>query len=162
MTNSDPIIYLGDPLSQISRIERRNLLVASTIGLLVGHVGLVPNHISALGLDFNTPSQNAFLVLLSLVIIYMTVAFSIYSTADYFIWRKRYYDHLVNQHYEYSNWTEEDQDAYDDLRKSVAPIHWYWQKAPVVAWLRIIFEFALPIVVGLYTAGMLVMHVARS
>lgn len=75
MSESDPSSFLGDPLSTLSRLERRNLLIATTVGLLVGHVGLVPTHISALGLEFDAPAQNAFLLVLALLILYMAFAF---------------------------------------------------------------------------------------
>jgi purine-cytosine permease-like protein len=155
MAESDPSSFLGDPLSAISRLERRNLLIASTVGLLVGHIGLVPTRISALGLEFDAPAQSAFLVVLALVVAYMASAFTIYATADFFIWRKRYYDYRVATECEASHWTQEDQEEYDEMNQSVPPIHWYWQKAPLVAWLRIAFEFALPLAVGIYTAALL-------
>lgn len=155
MSEVDPSSFLADPLSQISRAERRNLLIASTVGLLVGHVGLVPTRISELGLDFNTPEQTAFLILLALVVVYMEFAFCIYATADFFMWRKRYYDYRVAAERASSNWTLEDQMAEDEIHQSVPPIYWYWQKAPVVAWLRIIFEFILPLCVGAYTVAIL-------
>lgn len=161
MPESDPSSFLGDPLSAISRLERRNLLIASTVGLLVGHVGLVPTRISALGLEFDAPAQNAFLVVLALVIAYMASAFFIYATADFFIWRKRYYDYKVATEREASDWTQEDQEAYDEMHQSVPPIHWYWQKAHLVAWSRIAFEFALPLAVGIYTAALLVFRAWR-
>ena len=155
MAESDPSSFLGDPLSAISRIERRNLLIASTVGLLVGHVGLVPTRISALGLEFDAPAQNAFIVLLALVVAYMASAFSIYATADFFIWRKRYYDYKVARVREAFDWTKERQEAYDEMRQEVPPIHWYWQKAHLVGWSRIAIEFVLPLAVGIYTAVLL-------
>lgn len=162
MSEADPRSFLEDPLSQISRLERRNLLIASTVGLLIGHVGLVPTRISALGLEFNAPAQSAFLILLALVVVYMAFAFAIYAVADFFIWRKRYYDYEVATEREAANWTREDQEEYDELRQSVAPIPWYWQRAPIVARLRVVFEFALPLFIGIYTVIMLVFQVLRS
>ncbi|MDD5299819.1 MAG: hypothetical protein PHD65_04905 [Gallionella sp.] len=158
MAEADPSSFLGDPLTQISRLERRNLLIASTVGLLIGHVGLVPTRISALGLEFNTPEQNAFLILFALVVAYMVFAFAIYATADFFVWRKLYYDYRVAMEREASNCTLEDQRADDEVHQSVSPIYWYWQKAPVVAWLRVVIEFILPLCIGIYTAAMLVLR----
>lgn len=155
MSEADPSTFLQDPLSQISRLERRNLLIASTIGLLVGHVDLIPNRISALGLEFNAPAQNAFLMLLALVVAYMIFAFSVYAVADFFIWRKRYYDFAIATEREATNWTLEDQKAYDELRLAEPPIQWYWQKASLIGWLRITVEFAFPLLIGTYTALML-------
>lgn len=159
MSEADPSSFLGDPLSQISRLERRNLLIASTVGLLIGHVGLVPTRVSALGLEFNAPERNAFLILLALVVTYMLLAFAIYATADFFVWRKCYYDYKVATERTASNWGLEDQRTEDEKNKLVPPIYWYWRKAPAVARLRVVFEFVLPLCVGIYTAAMLVFRV---
>lgn len=156
MSKSDPHLYLEDPLSQISRLERRNLLIASTLGLLVGHVGLVPTSITALGLEFTAPAQNAFLILMALLVAYLIFSFGIYALADFFIWRKRYYDCMIAREDEANNWTQEDQEEYNKLRLSVPPIHWYWQKSPFIAGIRIAFEFLLPLLIGIYTALILI------
>lgn len=89
---SEPIFtdYLGDPLGEITRKERRNLLIAGTVGVLVAKAGLVPSKISALGIDLSAPAQDAFVMLVGLVIVYFLCAFIIYGVSDFFAWRKKY------------------------------------------------------------------------
>lgn len=148
MSEADPREYLRDPLSAISRLERRNLLIASTVGLFVGHVGMVPTQVSALGLTFNGPAQNAFTILFILIILYMMVAFFVYAVADFFVWRKCYLDYQVASEQENSGWTLQDQDEANELGRSIPPIYWYWKYAPLVAWFRVFFDFVLPFIIG--------------
>src|SRR5690348_8160379 len=142
MTDADPREFLSDPLSDVSRRERRNLLIASVVGVLVSYVGLVPTRISALGIEFPAPAQNSFLVLIALVICYFIAAFLIYSLADFFIWRKRHHDYLVARGLESRGWTLEDQYEYDELHDGLPSITWYYKWSSAVANTRIFFEFA--------------------
>jgi hypothetical protein len=159
MPDADPRDYLADPLSSISRLERRNLLLASTVAILISHVGLIPTEISALGLKFPPPARNAFLVLTTLVVCYFIAAFILYSLADFFIWRKRFYDYLVAREKESQSWTLLDQIEHDELHASLPSIDWYYKWSVSVANARMLFEFALPLLVGAYAASSLLFRV---
>jgi hypothetical protein len=65
-----PTEYLVDPLTEITRKERRALVAASAAGILVASAGIVPSEIAALGIKFDPPAQDAFLLLLIGVIVY--------------------------------------------------------------------------------------------
>ena len=56
MAEPDPRDYLADPLSPISRAERRNLLLAATLAIRIAHVNLVPTQVTALGLTCAPPA----------------------------------------------------------------------------------------------------------
>jgi amino acid transporter len=156
MTEPDPREYLADPLSPIARAERRNLLLASTVAILIAHVNLVPTRISALGLEFAPPAQASFVVITSLVVGYFIVAFATYAVADLFVWRKRYYDYLAAVEKESQGWTLEDQIAHDEIHANLPTIDWYYQWSPRVANVRMLFEFVLPLLVGAYAVSALV------
>lgn len=64
MTNISSIPSLSDPLSELTRKERRNLLIASTVGIAVAKIGIIPEKISALGIDFSSSNKGALLLLL--------------------------------------------------------------------------------------------------
>jgi len=113
MREPDPREYLADPLSPIARAERRNLLLAATLAILIAHVNLVPTRMSALGLEFAPPAQASFLVVTALVVGYFMLAFATYALADLFVWRKRYYDYLAAMERESKDWTLADQIEYD-------------------------------------------------
>jgi len=156
MTEPDPREYLADPLGPIARAERRNLLLASTVAILIAHVNLVPTRISALGLEFTPPAQASFVVITALVVGYFVVAFATYAVADLFVWRKRYYDYLAAVEKESQSWTLEDQIAHDEIHANLPTLDWYYQWSPRVANVRMLFEFALPLLVGAYAISALI------
>jgi amino acid transporter len=156
MAEPDPRDYLTDPLSAIARAERRNLLLAATLAILIAHVNLVPTRISALGLSFAPPAQAAFLVITVFVVLYFVLAFGMYAVADFFIWRKRYYDYLAALERESKDWTLEDQIEHDEIHANLPTIDWYYQWSPRVANVRMLFEFVLPLLVGAYAISALV------
>jgi amino acid transporter len=95
MSGPSPAEFLSDPLSDVARKERRNLLIASTTAILAATMGLAPAHISALGIEFSPPAQSSFVVLVALIVVYFIAAFVLYGISDFFIWRKKYQDYLV-------------------------------------------------------------------
>lgn len=156
MADPDPRDYLADPLSPIARAERRNLLLAATLAILIAHVNLVPTRISALGLTFAPPAQTSFLVITALVVGYLMFAFATYAVADLFVWRKRYYDYLAAVERESKDWTLQDQIEHDEIHATLPSIDWYYQWSPRVANVRMLFEFVLPLLVGAYAVSALV------
>ncbi len=55
---------LRDPLNTTTRNARRNLLVASIVGIMIAKVGLFHTKFTALGIEFTTSNQHALVVLL--------------------------------------------------------------------------------------------------
>lgn len=155
MREPDPREYLADPLSPIARAERRNLLLAATLAILIAHVNLVPTRMSALGLEFAPPAQASFLVVTALVVGYFMLAFATYAVADLFVWRKRYYDYLAAMERESKDWTLQDQIEHDEVHANLPTIDWYYQWSPRVANARMLFEFVLPLLVGAYAVSAL-------
>ncbi len=156
MPEPDPREYLADPLSAIARVERRNLLLAATLAILIAHVNLVPTRMSALGLEFAPPAQASFLLITALVVGYFIVAFATYAVADLFVWRKRYYDYLAAVERESKDWTLQDQIEHDEVHANLPTIDWYYQWSPRVANVRMLFEFVLPLLVGAYAVSALI------
>lgn len=156
MPEPDPREYLADPLSSIARAERRNLLLAATLAILIAHVNLVPTRMSALGLEFAPPAQASFLVVTALVVGYFMLAFATYALADLFVWRKRYYDYLAAVERESKDWTLQDQIEHDEVHANLPTIDWYYQWSPRVANVRMLFEFVLPLLVGAYAISALI------
>jgi amino acid transporter len=156
MTEPDPREYLADPLSAIARAERRNLLLASTVAILIAHVNLVPTRFTALGLEFAPPAQAAFVVITAFVVGYFIVAFGFYAVADLFVWRKRYYDYLAAVERASKDWTLEDQIEHDEIHANLPTLDWYYEWSPRVANVRMLFEFALPLLVGAYAISALI------
>lgn len=152
MPEPNPVEFLTDPLSLITRIERRNLLLASTAGILVAKAGLLPTQISALGISLSVSNQSAFIVVMALTVTYFVFAFLLYGIADFFVWRKKYQDYLEHVDAYMESWSQEDQRYYDERRERVPEIGWLYRGAKPIAFIRAFFEHCLPVFIGLYAA----------
>lgn len=90
------------------------------------------------------------MLLLTAIIVYFLAAFIIYGLSDFLVWRHKYQDYLENVEHHSRDWSLEDQAQYDELRQSVPSVAWVYRVSKPIAWLRIFFEFVLPVFVGLY------------
>lgn len=159
MSDANPSEFLTDLLREVTRKERRNLLAASTVGILVAKAGLVPTQLSTLGIQFTPPSQQVFVFLTACVVGYFTLAFSAYGVADFFVWRKKYQDYLVASAIEKLNWSQEDQRNYDELHEGIPRAVWLYSMSKPVAFFQVAFEFVLPVIVGVVSVILLVLKV---
>ena len=153
-------IALRDPLGDVTRKERRLLMGISMIGIALVKTGLLPEKISTLGIEFSQTNQKSLLVVFSFVTIYFLVAFTIYAAADFIAWRSVFYAALRearSKEQEQRNLTDPN-DAILGKPLDCIDRHFEQQmlrgrflllfKQPVM-FIRAIFEFILPIVVGL-------------
>jgi len=150
---------LADPLSDITRKERRNLLLASTAGAIVATMGLVPTKFSTLGIDFSPPAQNSFVILVALVIAYFVAAFLLYGVADFFVWRIKYQDYLVARQVESITWTEEDKYHYDEIHSGIPQALWLYSWSGPVVFCRAVFEFMFPLLAGVLSVCLLIQKI---
>ena len=157
-SDPSPSDFLADPLSPLSRAERRNLLLASFVGCLISKVGLVPTKIAALGVDLSAPQQAAFTLTAAAVVVYFLLAFVSYSVPDFLIWRKAYQDYLTNVEIANRNWSHEGQMAHDDLHEDLPSIQWLYRSSPWVALLRLLFDYMLPLLFAGYSIHALLSH----
>ncbi len=145
METSNPTEYLTDPLSELARKERRNLLIASTVGILVSQGGLIPSKITALGIELSPLDQDTFIILVALTVYYFVNAFAAYGFSDFLIWRNKYQEYLVSVAREIDNWSEEDQKYHDELQERVPDIGWIYSASRPLAYVRIGFDFVAPL-----------------
>lgn len=162
MPNQDFSVFLGDPLSEITRKERRNSLLASTLGTAIALMGIVPTKLSALGIDFSAPEQKYFLVLVAIVVVYFLFAFLTYGVADFFVWRQRYQSYLEHCEKSNLNWSYEDQRHYDNLHENIPRADWLYDFNVRVAWSRLGFDFLVPSLGGVFALTLLISKIARS
>lgn len=80
-----------DPLSDVTRKERRLLLGFSIICYALLRAELVPTRISAFGVDFSDANRQALLHVLALAMIYLLSAFTVYAASDFVSWRIAFY-----------------------------------------------------------------------
>lgn len=168
LLNEDLISF--DPLSEVTRKERRALLGISVLGVALVKIPLVPEKLSTFGIEFARPNQQAFLTIYAAVVLYFLVAFLIYALTDFIAWRRA----RVRRLQEYTRQqvastvslgeagvnmlTEERQRAAQrsgDYRALSYRGFASFRLAEGAAWLRAIFEFAVPVVFSIYTAAVL-------
>lgn len=147
-------VTLRDPRSEVTRKERRTLLGASAIGILILRTGLVPSKIAALGIEFNQADQKALLGALGAIVVYFLVAFMIYASSDLVAWRVAIHYALVDRQAE----VEKEMRQHEREGLEVERIG---RRATLVvlarptSLVRAVFEFGVPVLIGLYAAAKL-------
>jgi len=81
-------LFLADPLKELTRKERRTLLLMGSLGIVIAHTGLVPTQITALGIQFQTSQRTALYVIFALAVLYFLCAFMLYCTLDFVEWKR--------------------------------------------------------------------------
>lgn len=81
------LVRVRDPLSEVTRRERRALLGTSLLALAVVKASLLPSEITALGVKLAASDQKSLLILLGFVILYFLGAFLVYGGSDLVAWR---------------------------------------------------------------------------
>lgn len=159
MVTPNPADILNDSLSDVTRREKRNLLVSSIVGILVSKGGLVPSKFAALGVELSTPEQNVFVILAMGIVLYFLVAFLIYGFADYLMWRSRYQSYIENIEFEGQNWSYEDEMERRRFLGNLPSIGWLYQVSPLTAFARVIFDLFVPVLVSVYCVSSLIIQV---
>lgn len=156
MDNINISDFLSDPLSEVSRRERRNLLLTSLTGILIAKVGLIPSRISALGIEFTLLEQQALMTSVSFVIGYFVLAFILYGLADFFVWRDKYQKYIEDSAIKSLNWSKVNQDNYDELHSIIPKAIWLYSKSKILAKVRVMFDFLFPIILGVTAIYLLI------
>lgn len=150
-------IRLQDPLSAVTRAERKTLLGVSTLGIVIARSGLVPSRISALGIEFDRADQSAILQLLAAVVAYFVIAFLVYGVSDLVAWRIAFRESVIASKKEYERLTEAEHSTEERLRASLPPSgQWLIVASRPVSAVRAGLEFGVPLVVGLVAMYLLV------
>lgn len=141
-------VAVRDPLTAVTRKERLYLLAVSMIGVAMVRTGLVPTKVATFGIELDQPNRSSLLLLLALVTVYFLIAFIIYAAADFVARREalkaaRRRRRLLH---EYGHRVPDDEPMYISPRMEVVAI----LGPRMVAWLRLTFEFLLPVCVGVY------------
>ena len=160
-------LSIKDPLSELSRKERKSLLLTSIIGIIISKAGLIPTKINALGIEFKETDQNILLLIVISLILYFLIAFIMYSSSDFLAWRLSFLDvikdktiRMILEDIERKstqgtmvNITERDKQkaesiASDELLRKHKII---FSLIKPTSFIRAIFEFIIPIVIGIFS-----------
>jgi hypothetical protein len=169
MPDQDKDPSLVDPLSDVTRKERRMLLGLSMLGIFFVHAGILPTKINALGIELQATDQSAFLYLLSLCLVYFMAAFFIYATSDFIVWRKAMMKKGVADFMDQMNAMAEsppshpdEQDLEDEKNRLYSKNKIWFSLTRPMSVSRAIFEFALPLAVGIYAVIALVRYASTN
>lgn len=158
-------ISTEDPLSRITRNERRVLLIVSAIGIIMVKTGLTPSKISAFGIEFNSIDQASILFTVAALNFYFLIAFFIYAISDYHAWRMKFYaankemighqtvqdtKNLLRKELDINKRAEQELRKRYPFRKLLLDIsNLIWET-------RAFFEFLIPILIAIYAIYVLV------
>ena len=81
-TSEREIFIAKDPLSELTRKTRHNLLLAGLASIIITKAHIIPKKIAVLGIEFSEPQQEVFLYTLAGLIFYFLVQFSVYLLSD--------------------------------------------------------------------------------
>ncbi|SDF20198.1 hypothetical protein [Phytopseudomonas seleniipraecipitans] len=147
---------LIDPLSEVTRKERKVLLGLSVLSIFIVGTDAVPTKISALGIEFGAMDQQVFVWLLAAVIAYFTITFIVYASSDYVAWKKEMLDEYLEGLKEY--WSDVYEaptsgnpylDAIEHDRQIAFRKHrLIYRMTNPISVVRAFFEFLLPVLVG--------------
>jgi hypothetical protein len=148
--------FVRDPLSEVTRKERRVLLATAAIGTVMVKANILPQRISALGIDFGEINKVVLLRSIALVSVYFLVAFFLYAVSDFLAWRIAIQNYLLE-----NSMKAEDEPAPEtfDTRRKMVFYQYRLQRlgclAKPVSFFRATFEFLFPIVFAAYSIWVL-------
>jgi hypothetical protein len=165
MTNIDPTsARVADPLSEVTRANRKWLLFSSLLGVLFVQAGLVPTRLSLLGTEFKQwEDKNLILVLICVSAFYL-VSFVVAAVSDYFSLRMKIFTadtdddatyELLLQREADDELTEQDKILLFRLRTHA----WIFNTSNWVSKLRLIVEFILPTIFSIYSITIMSIYV---
>ncbi len=139
---------LGDPLSGVTRNERRNLIAASFVVALMSITHAYPKEFVSLGIKIETSDLHYFVWGAIAVVIYFMAAFVVYGVGDYMRTRALQYEYDKAVHIAGENWDEDDQAELDEMHRSVRSIDWVYVYGKYFLSVRAFFEFIFPLCCG--------------
>ncbi len=155
-------ILLSDPLSSVTRRERRLLLGVSVFSIAMVKTGLVPAKISAFGIEFTNTNQRSILWITALIAFYFLCAFSIYAASDFLGWKKVIRTERVKRAKERLEKAQISDPRYyeeqDYIARNVPSARLLYLFQNPISILRALFEFVLPFVIGIYAILLLLFH----
>lgn len=151
-------LKLRDPLSDVTRKERKFLLGISVLSITLVKAGIMPTKLTVLGVEFGKTDQQSLLWVLGLITLYFLIAFMIYASSEFLAWRMDFYHaymELLSKFFGTVGTSieiapEKLREYETNYRKRLSNRIIFVLSGPVSI-LRAIFEFLLPVVVGVYT-----------
>jgi hypothetical protein len=135
------------------------------LGISMAQGGLLPTQVSAFGISLSGSEQRTILVLLGLICLYYLAAFMVYALSDFTSWQIAIRDSLVAV-WEAPSGDEDEGDPERAIRMEsfFEKHHPFLHISDIfvrpVSKMRAVFEFLVPIIVGVY--AVLALFFARA
>jgi len=158
---------LNDPLSEVTRKERKTLLGLSILSVFLVEAGALPSRISALGVDLAEGDQKVFMLVLLFGLVYFLSGFVIYSLSDFIVWRNKITEAYISSYEKYMSERDRYQQDHRDMeldeeRRRIYHKNRVWSTlTKPVSVVRALFEFALPVAVGLLSMAVVLLNIAK-
>ena len=151
---------LREPLNDTTRKTRRNLLASAVVGVVITRVGLVPEKISAFGIEFTSANQQALIALLIAIILYFSVSFFVYVYSELTAWQivftsqeiEALKDENIKKFQSFASYGREAKEE-EKFREHVRFL--YFRSKPTF-YLRLFVELVIPIVFAAYSCYTLI------
>ncbi len=151
-------IYSG-PLGEITRKERRNLLIACAIVIAIIKLNLVPNEIAAFGINFTQSAETALNWILGALIVYFLTSFCLYALSDFMAWRVKYivYQARLSEAQKKRRFAIFINLRLDKaIRSAFPPGSLAYNLISTITFIRLVFDYFVPIVVTTYALWILI------
>lgn len=147
---------LREPLNETTRKVRRNLMAASVIGIVLTKVGLVPEKISAFGVEFTSSNQQALMTLLAVAIIYFAISFLVYVYSELTAWKIVIASKEIQDLKEASKSTARLLHGYDEDDKFRDHIRSVYIRSKPMFYTRLAVELGAPLIFAAYSCVSLI------
>ncbi len=145
-------LEISDPLSEVSRKQRKALLGLSLVSVAMVYAELVPTSISAIGVTVEDVDQVALLRVFAISVVYFLVAFTTYAYSDFVAWRINLSDATLELARIFDEIEErggpEDAEHSHQVSSELRKRYFWYTAASRGSVARALFEFAVPIVFG--------------
>lgn len=154
---NDPLgthpVLIKDPLSEVTRRERKTFLGVSILAIAVIKANLIPNKIAAFGIEIDHVNHQALVTLLTAVVVYFLLVFIAYAYSDFLGWRIAFWEASRTRSIEREKIEKAVAEGADDDSPVVAECYRRQlalsEKAIPTSALRAFLDFLLPIIVGI-------------
>jgi hypothetical protein len=153
---NDPLgkhpILIKDPLSEVTRRERKAFLGLSILAIAVIKANLIPNKISAFGVEIDHVNRGELVTLLTVVVFYFLMVFIAYAFSDFLGWRIAFWEGVRARAIEREQLERKESEGADEDSQAVEKCNKHQRalsaKAIPVSVIRAFLDFVLPVFVG--------------
>jgi hypothetical protein len=145
-------VLIKDPLTEVTRRERRTFLGVSILAIAVIKANLIPNRLTAFGVEIDHVRHEALVTVLTAIVLYFLFVFVAYAFSDFLGWRIAFWEARRASAVEGEKAQKAVDEGADEDSPEVAECYrrqraWSQKAIPTSA-VRAFLDFGLPVLVG--------------